>query len=140
MPSTLEQAAEIGRAQATMHVALKDFPLERAEYRNHSYWRSVAREIKPTLSPADSVVLNSLLGLYDALTAMYPDRPRGFIHSDLFRDNTLFEGNELKGILDFYELNKDELLFAKTPMAANKRKVEIYLTSESCLNLSLPSR
>ena len=111
MPSTLEQAAEIGRAQATMHVALKDFPLERAEYRNHSYWRSVAREIKPTLSPADSVVLNSLLGLYDALTAMYPDRPRGFIHSDLFRDNTLFEGNELKGILDFYELNKDELLF-----------------------------
>lgn len=52
-----------------------------------------------------------MLGLYDALTAVYPNRPKGFIHSDLFRDNTLFEGNELKGILDFYELNKDEFLF-----------------------------
>ncbi|MBU3847954.1 MAG: homoserine kinase [Candidatus Acinetobacter avistercoris] len=111
MPSTVEQAAEIGRAQAKMHVALQDFPLERAEYRNHSYWRSVATDIKPTLNAADSVLLNNLLGLYDVLSLMYPDRPRGFIHSDLFRDNTLFEGNVLKGILDFYELNKDELLF-----------------------------
>ena len=42
---------------------------------------------------------------------VYPDRPRGFIHSDLFRDNTLFEGDQLNGILDFYELNKDEWLF-----------------------------
>ena len=55
-------------------------------------------------------MLSELLGLYDALTAVYPNRPKGFIHSDLFRDNTLFDGNELKGILDFYELNKDEFL------------------------------
>lgn len=111
MPSTIGQVAEIGRAQAQIHVALKDFPLERAEYRNHAYWRSVAREIKPTLSPADTVLLNNVLGLYDALTAMYPNRPTGFIHSDLFRDNTLFEDDQLTGILDFYELNKDEWLF-----------------------------
>ncbi len=111
MPSTLEQAAAIGSAQAQIHVALKDFPLERAEYRNHSYWRNVAKAIQPSLNPPDSVLLNNLLGLYDALTAMYPERPKGFIHSDLFRDNTLFEGNQLKGILDFYELNKDEWLF-----------------------------
>ena len=111
IPSTIEQVAAIGAAQAQIHVALKDFPLERAEYRNHSYWRNVAKAIQPTLSPADSVLLSNLLGLYDALTAMYPERPQGFIHSDLFRDNTLFEGNQLKGILDFYELNKDEWLF-----------------------------
>ena len=111
MPSTIGQVAEIGRAQAQMHVALKDFPLERAEYRNHAYWRGVARQIKPTLSPADTVILNNLLGLYDALTAMYPNRPTGFIHSDLFRDNTLFDADQLTGILDFYELNKDEWLF-----------------------------
>src|SRR5690606_7556258 len=29
----------------------------------------------------------------------------------LFRDNTLFEGDQLNGILDFYELNQDEWLF-----------------------------
>ena len=43
--------------------------------------------------------------------AVYPQRPKGFIHSDLFRDNTLFADDHLQGILDFYELNQDELLF-----------------------------
>lgn len=111
MPASLAQVEAIAVAQAKMHVALQNFPLERAQYRNHQYWRQVSREIKPTLNVADTALLNELLGLYDAMTAVYPNRPKGFIHSDLFRDNTLFEGEQLKGILDFYELNKDELLF-----------------------------
>lgn len=111
MPSTVAQAEAIAIAQAKMHVSLKDFKLERAFVRDHAYWYNVAQEIKPSLNAADKVLLGKLLGLYEALTAVYPDRPRGFIHSDLFRDNTLFEGDQLKGILDFYELNKDEFLF-----------------------------
>lgn len=111
IPSTVAQAEAIAIAQAKMHVALKDFKLERAFVRDHAYWYNVAQEIKPSLNVADKVLLGKLLGLYEALTAVYPDRPRGFIHSDLFRDNTLFEGDQLKGILDFYELNKDEFLF-----------------------------
>ena len=111
MPATLEQTEAIAVAQAKMHVALQDFPLERTEYRDHDYWLAVALDMKPTLTEADQALLSKLLGLYDALSAVYPNRPKGFIHSDLFRDNTLFEGNQLKGILDFYELNKDEFLF-----------------------------
>jgi homoserine kinase type II len=111
IPSTLAQVEAIAVAQATMHVALQDFKLERGFVRDHAYWYGVAQTVKPNLSAADKVLLGKLLGLYEALTAVYPDRPRGFIHSDLFRDNTLFEGDQLKGILDFYELNKDELLF-----------------------------
>ncbi|MFX2256031.1 homoserine kinase [Acinetobacter variabilis] len=111
IPSTVAQAEAIAIAQAKMHVALEDFKLERAFVRDHAYWYNVAQEIKPSLNAADKVLLGKLLGLYEALTAVYPDRPRGFIHSDLFRDNTLFEGDQLKGILDFYELNKDEFLF-----------------------------
>ncbi|RZG78209.1 homoserine kinase [Acinetobacter sp. WCHAc060025] len=111
MPSTVEQVEQIAIAQAKMHIALQDFPLQRKSARDHAYWYNVARQIKPTLDVADTALLNNLLGLYEALTMMYPDRPKGFIHSDLFRDNTLFEGNQLKGILDFYELNRDELLF-----------------------------
>ena len=111
MPATKAKAEAIAIAQAKMHVALKDFKLEREFVRDHAYWYAVAQEIKPTLNAADNVLLGKLLGLYEALTAVYTDRPRGFIHSDLFRDNTLFEGDQLNGILDFYELNKDELLF-----------------------------
>lgn len=111
MPSTVEQVEQIAIAQAKMHLALQDFPLQRQSARDHAYWYNVARQIKPTLDVADTALLNNLLGLYEALTMMYPNRPKGFIHSDLFRDNTLFKGNQLKGILDFYELNRDELLF-----------------------------
>ena len=111
MPANLEQTEAIATAQAQMHVALQDFALERAEYRDHDYWLAVALQMKPSLNEADQALLSKLLGLYDALSAVYPNRPKGFIHSDLFRDNTLFEGNQLKGILDFYELNKDEFLF-----------------------------
>ena len=111
MPSTVAHVEAIAIAQAKMHVALKDFKLERAFVRDHAYWYNVAQEIKPSLNAADKVLLGKLLGLYEALTAVYPDRPRGFIHSDLFRDNTLFEGDQLNVILDFYELNKDEFLF-----------------------------
>ena len=111
MPSTLKQAEAIAMAQAKMHVALQDFKLERNFVRDHAYWYGVAKEIKPSLNDADKALLSKLLGLYEALTAVYPDRPRGFIHSDLFRDNTLFDGDQLNGILDFYEMNKDELLF-----------------------------
>ncbi len=111
MPSTLAQAEAIAVAQAKMHVALQDFKLERNFVRDHAYWYGVAQEIKPSLNDADKALLSKLLGLYEALTAVYPDRPRGFIHSDLFRDNTLFDGDQLNGILDFYEMNHDELLF-----------------------------
>ncbi|QIC72444.1 homoserine kinase [Acinetobacter indicus] len=111
MPASIAQVEAIAVAQAKMHVALKDFPLKRAFVRDHAYWLAVSQEIKPSLSEADKVLLSKLLGLYEALTAIYPDRPKGFIHSDLFRDNTLFEGDQLQGILDFYELNQDEWLF-----------------------------
>jgi homoserine kinase type II len=111
MPASIEQVRAIAVAQAKMHVALQNFPLQRSEVRDHAYWRQVANTLKPTLNAADQVLLSELLGLYDALTAMYPNRPQGFIHSDLFRDNCLFQQDTLTGILDFYEMNRDELLF-----------------------------
>ncbi len=73
------------------------------DYRNHALLVTGSHaDLRPKLKPSRSpCLLNSLLGLYEVLTAMYPDRPKGFIHSDLFRDNTLFEGDQLKGILIF---------------------------------------
>lgn len=55
MPASLAQAQAIAVAQAKMHVALQDFPLERAFYRDHAYWRQVSREVKPSLNDADAI-------------------------------------------------------------------------------------
>ncbi|WP_180112563.1 homoserine kinase [Acinetobacter sp. YH12131] len=109
--TTVAQVEAIAIAQAKMHVALQNFPLQRDHVRDHAYWAGAARQLKPSMHVADQALLSKLLGLYEALTAVYPQRPKGFIHSDLFRDNTLFADDQLQGILDFYELNQDELLF-----------------------------
>jgi len=37
--------------------------------------------------------------------------PMGLIHADVFPDNTIFNGDQLKGIIDFEEACWDELLF-----------------------------
>ena len=109
--TTVAQVEAIAIAQAKMHVALQNFPLQRDHVRDHAYWAGVSLQLKPSMHVADQALLSKLLGLYEALTAVYPQRPKGFIHSDLFRDNTLFADDHLQGILDFYELNQDELLF-----------------------------
>lgn len=39
------------------------------------------------------------------------DLPRGFVHGDVFPNNTIFQGNELKAIVDFEEFAIETLLF-----------------------------
>ncbi|MGR0304639.1 homoserine kinase [Acinetobacter beijerinckii] len=109
--ATLVQIKAIAQAQAKMHLALKDFPLERDFNRNHQYWSGVAEQLRPNMNEDDQSLLDQVFQQFAHITQQHPNRPMGFIHSDLFRDNTLFEGDQLQGILDFYELNQDEFLF-----------------------------
>ncbi|MEK5765169.1 homoserine kinase, partial [Acinetobacter junii] len=41
MQTTVAQVAAIADAQAKLHVALQDFPLEREYRRDHQYWTGV---------------------------------------------------------------------------------------------------
>lgn len=109
--ASIEQVQAIAQAQAKLHLALQDFPLQRDFNRNHAYWSEVASQLRSKMPLADQQLLDQVFQLFEVISQEYPDRPTGFIHSDLFRDNTLFEGGQLNGILDFYELNQDEWLF-----------------------------
>lgn len=109
--ASIIQIQAIAQAQAKLHLALQGFPLERDFNRNHQYWSDVAEQLKPEMDVQDQALLADVFQQFVAITQQHPDRPTGFIHSDLFRDNTLFEGDQLQGILDFYELNQDEWLF-----------------------------
>lgn len=111
IPPTLKQIFAIGKAQAQLHVALKNFQFERQSYRNHAYWTNVAEQLRSYMNQEDLELLDRVYQLFNQRREQHPDLPQGWIHSDLFRDNTLFEHDQLQGILDFSEMNQDDLLF-----------------------------
>ncbi|GAB3050310.1 homoserine kinase [Acinetobacter apis] len=110
--TTAAQVTAIATAQAQLHVALQDFPLTRSHSRGHAYWTDIGHFLKKEeMQAEDAELFDQVYQIFAAYQARYPNRPSGWIHSDLFRDNTLFEGDQLQGILDFFELNFDEFLF-----------------------------
>ena len=48
---------------------------------------------------------------FESAFMRHGDLPQGALHGDLFRDNTLFEGDQLGGIIDFYNGCTGDLLF-----------------------------
>lgn len=110
MPSTVVQVQAIAQAQARMHVLLQDYPLQRENNHGQAWWAETATSLRQGMDVSDQGLLDQVFERFKAYQAEFTDRPQGLIHADLFRDNTLFTGPELQGILDFSELNRDEFL------------------------------
>ena len=103
------QCAAMGTALARLHVAAADYPAIRPNDRGPKWWRVTAEAVMPKLDQDDAALLEEEIrfqGLY-----RFTDLPRGVIHADLFRDNAMFEGDELTGIIDFYYACNDALLY-----------------------------
>lgn len=111
IPATQTQIEAIAKAQAELHLALQHKTFERGVRRNHAYWTAVGQQLKPKMSSEDAELLDYVYALFNQTRTQHPDLPRGWIHSDMFRDNTLFVDDVLEGILDFSELNQDDFLF-----------------------------
>lgn len=106
---SVAQCAAIGGMLAKMHVAAADYPAIRANDRGPRWWRETAERVLPRLDKEDAALLDEEIrfqGLY-----RFTDLPRGVIHADLFRDNAMFEADELTGIIDFYYACNDVLLY-----------------------------
>lgn len=104
------QCKAMGRALADLHLALRDYPLRRDNAHGPEWWDAVAARWQAKLSAHDAALLTKTLGLYQATCVQKPDLPRGLIHGDLFRDNTLFKGDSISTILDFSETSRDHWL------------------------------
>ena len=104
------QCAAIGQTLAQLHAALRDYPLERRNAHGADWWQDVAARRRPLMPAADQVLLDRTLAALANVEARYPDLPTGLVHGDLFRDNTLFAGNTVSGVLDFSECSHDHWL------------------------------
>lgn len=103
------QCAVLGQELGHLHVVGRDFPLYRANQRGPSWWHDTGKRLLPYLQGKDAALLRAELRFQYGYSAI--DLPRGVIHADLFRDNALFEGDKLCGIIDFYYACYDVLLY-----------------------------
>jgi len=101
--------ALVGRVLADMHLAGRSFPGTLNNPRGASWWRFAAKEVAPFLDGRRGELLQSELDYQ--LKRELADLPRGTVHADLFRDNVLFHGDAIGGVIDFYFAGIDCLLF-----------------------------
>ncbi|HQV21933.1 MAG TPA: homoserine kinase [Agitococcus sp.] len=107
---TQKQAQEMGQQLAKLHLALKKYPLKRPNAHGATWWQKEAAKARNAMSSIEQLILDTVLNDFKETVEDFEDLPKGLIHGDLFRDNTLFDGDELCAILDFSETSKDYCL------------------------------
>lgn len=107
--ASASQCQAIGDVIGKMHVAGQAFSQRRVTERGADWRKETAELVSSKLDSASAQLLQEEL----IFQSHYVDLglPTGLTHSDLFRDNALFEGNELKGIIDFYYACDEYLLY-----------------------------
>jgi len=103
------ECAELGALLARMHLAGRSYPAYLENPRGAKWWRIAAAELKKFLDRESLALMEDELAFQAA--HRFPDLPRGPVHADLFRDNTLFEGARISGVIDFYFAGVDCLLY-----------------------------
>lgn len=96
----------IGSSLAQLHEAAKQARYSRANPYSASWARKTFEIYQASLSPEDRDNLLTCIDAYE-VQEQNSQLPRGIIHGDLFRDNALFEGVDLTGIIDFYHACDD---------------------------------
>jgi homoserine kinase type II len=100
---------ELGALLARMHLAARSYGAYLENPRGPKWWRAAAKEVSPFLDAQKKDLLHKEI---DFLAQhRFPDLPRGPVHADLFRDNALFEGGRISGVIDFYFAGVDCLLY-----------------------------
>ena len=97
-PSESDCAA-VGAALAGLHLAAQSYRGRLDNRRGPAWWRQAARAVRPFLDEAQNALLAAELKHQSGLSRLR--LPKAAIHGDLFRDNVLFAGARVAGIIDF---------------------------------------
>ncbi|WP_447527729.1 homoserine kinase [Vreelandella sp. TE19] len=107
----LAQCRALGEALGQLHVVSQHFPGQRPNPRDLNWLEAVHHKVLAYLSPADQALMKDEVDDFQSAFGQADALPTGALHGDLFRDNTLFEGDRLGGIIDLYNGCTGELLF-----------------------------
>ena len=107
--SNLVKCEAIGATLARIHAAAGSARYSRPNPYDLAWARQVLASKRYRLTAADAGLLVRALDEYESLGQLSA-LPSGIIHGDLFRDNSLFEGDALTGVIDFYHACIDYLV------------------------------
>tara|TARA_R110002049_G_scaffold275093_1_gene453104 strand:+ start:755 stop:1705 length:951 start_codon:yes stop_codon:yes gene_type:complete len=107
--ANIAQCQAIGDVLGKMHTVGQQFEFHRVTERGPDWRQLMAETLLPHLDDDSAVLLRDELTFQQNYANL--DLPMGVTHSDLFRDNALFEGDKLKGIIDFYYACDEYLLY-----------------------------
>ena len=105
--------AAVGAMLARMHLAGQGFERQQPNLRGLPWWNETVPVVLAHLDAEQAALLQSELAYQNhvAASSAYTALPRGPVHADLFRDNVMFEGEQLTGFFDFYFAGVDTFLF-----------------------------
>jgi homoserine kinase type II len=109
----LAHCAPVGDLLARMHVAVAGLRCTQPNPRGPDWWFEAAARLEALLPAAQGRLLADELAAQRAAQSGDAHRslPRGAVHSDLFRDNVLFDGDTIGGVIDFWFAGVDTLVF-----------------------------
>jgi homoserine kinase type II len=110
-PNT-QHCVQIGELLGHLHLATRgDKLLERKTDRGLDWMLAEGAILVSHLEQAPSDLLKTTLEEIERLKGKILALPRANLHGDLFRDNALFEGTHLTGVIDFYNACSGPMLY-----------------------------
>lgn len=92
----------VGRWLAQLHAATAATTLARPSERGLQWMQAQAVRQLSHQSASTCALLQRLIELLERWQQQPPELPRAILHADLFRDNVMFDGHHLSGVIDFY--------------------------------------
>lgn len=105
---SVAQCAAGGQALAELHAAAHSFGMRASNTRGSDWRAEAANQVRARLDEAAGTLLDDALAADRAV--QWEALPQGVIHADMFRDNVLFSGDHVSGIIDFYYACNDAQL------------------------------
>ena len=106
-----QHCAQVGELLAHIHLATRERIIERRTDRGLDWMLASGADLLPGLSTEQAQLLQPALDEIAAHKAQILALPRANLHADLFRDNVMFEGTHLTGLIDFYNACSGPMLY-----------------------------
>ncbi|AIR88955.1 homoserine kinase [Pseudomonas cremoricolorata] len=106
-----QHCAQVGELLAHIHLATRERIITRRTDRGLEWMLSAGSELAADLEAAPRQLLDQALVEIDAHKAQILGLPQANLHADLFRDNVMFEGSHLTGVIDFYNACSGPMLY-----------------------------